>query len=79
MELRIRFPDTLAGWRYILRHPKSLIAGRYGYKEFIRQRDIMMNAISKKDEMEVKYQKTVAELIEVRKELSALKRSKKNG
>jgi hypothetical protein len=78
MEIRIRFPDSLAGWRYIIRHPKSLITGRYGYKEFIRQRDIMMSAISKKNEMEIKYRKTVAELIEVRKELSAFKRSKKN-
>ena len=76
MEIRLRMPDTLAGWRYCLRHPRSFIIGRYGYKKFIRQRDIMMAAINKRDEMEEKYIKTRNELIEVRKELSKLKRGK---
>ncbi len=77
MEIRIRIPDTLAGWRYILRHPRSLVVGRYGYKEFIRQRDIMMNAIKQRNEWEVKYRQTLANLITVRKELSELKRKQK--
>jgi hypothetical protein len=77
MEIRIWLPDTLAGWRYCVRHPRSFIVGRYGYKAFIRQRDIMMNAIKQRNDIELKYRKTLADLIEVRKELSELKRKKK--
>lgn len=76
MEIRIHVPDTLAGWRYCLRHPRSFIIGRYGYKTFIRQRDIMMNAVKQRNDWELKYRKTLADLIEVRKELSDLKRKK---
>jgi hypothetical protein len=77
MEIRVWLPDTLAGWRYCLRHPRSFIAGRYGYKAFIRQRDIMMSAIKQRNDIELKYSKTLADLIAVRKELSELKRKKK--
>ena len=76
MEIRIWLPDTLAGWRYCIRHPRSFIIGRYGYSKFIRQRDIMMAAQRKQREWEEKYKKTLSELIEVRKELSKLKRKK---
>jgi hypothetical protein len=76
MEIRIRLPDTLAGWRYCLRHPRSFVVGRYGYEEFIRQRDIMMSSIRKRNEWEMKYRQTLNDLIDVRKELSALKREK---
>lgn len=77
MEIRIRLPDTLAGWRYLIRHPKYFIIGRYGYKEFIRQRKMMLDAIHQRNDIEEKYRKTVDDLIEVRKELSSLKRRKK--
>jgi hypothetical protein len=77
MEIRIWLPDTLAGWRYCLRHPRSFIIGRYGFKTFIRQRDIMMSAIKQRNDWELKYRKTLSDLIEVRKELSELKRKKK--
>jgi hypothetical protein len=77
MEIRIHVPDTLAGWRYCLRHPRSFIIGRYGFKTFIRQRDIMMSAIKQRNDWELKYRKTLSDLIEVRKELSELKRKKK--
>jgi hypothetical protein len=77
MEIRIWLPDTLAGWHYCLRHPRSFIIGRYGFKTFIRQRDIMTSAIKQRNDWELKYRKTLSDLIEVRKELSELKRKKK--
>jgi hypothetical protein len=76
MEIRIRLPDTLASWKYMLRHPKSFIIGRYGYKSFIKQRDIMHKAIQQRNDWEIKYRQTLADLIEVRKELSDIKRNK---
>ena len=76
MEIRLHLPDTIAGWRYCLRNPRSFITGTYGYKQFIEQRDIMLKAISQRNEWEIKYRQTVADLITVRKELSALKREK---
>jgi hypothetical protein len=74
MEVRIWIPDTLAGWRYCIRNPLSFIIGRYGYDKFIKQRDIMTAAQRRARRAEEKLAETNAKLIEVRKELSALKR-----
>lgn len=77
MEIRIWLPDTLAGWRYCLRHPKSFIIGRYGFKAFIRQRDMILSLAKQRNDLQEKVVKITTELIEVRKELSALKRKGK--
>lgn len=74
MEIRIHLPDTLAGWRYCLRHPKYFIIGRYGYKAFIRQRDMILSLAKQRNDLQEKNAKMKSELIQVRKELSALKR-----
>lgn len=74
MEIRLWLPDTLSGWKYCLRHPKYFVIGRYGFKKFIKQRDIMLSAVRKSQEAEAKYKKTLGLLIEARKEISTLKK-----
>ena len=74
MEIRLWLPDTLSGWKYCLRHPRCFVIGRYGFKKFIKQRDIMFAALKKSQDAEDKYNKTLGLLIEARKELSTLKK-----
>jgi hypothetical protein len=74
MEIRIWLPDTLAGWRYCIKNPRSFIIGRYSYAKFIKQRDIMMAAQRRANRAEEKLAHANAKLIAARKELSALKR-----
>lgn len=76
MEIRIWLPDTVAGWRYCLKHPASFIIGTYGFKQFVEQRTIMMDAISRANDIDIKYRQTVAKLADARKEISDLKRNK---
>jgi hypothetical protein len=73
-EIRIHIPDTLAGLRYCLRHPKAFLIGRYGYRKFIKQRDIMFAAIRRADEAEQKLKVISAKLKDTSIELSKLKR-----
>ena len=75
MEIRIWLPDTLAGWRYCLRHPKYFIIGRYGYAKFIRQRDIMFAAKARARKAEEEKSVLRERLIKAQKELSRLKRT----
>jgi hypothetical protein len=76
MELRIRIPDSFSSLRYMIQNPKSFLIGKYGFAEFIEEQNRSMKLLAEKNKFEIKYRQTVADLIEVRKELSILKRSK---
>jgi hypothetical protein len=76
MELRIRIPDSFSSLRHMIQNPKSFLIGKYGFAEFIEERNRSMKFLSEKIKFEIKYRETLAHLIEARKELSILKRSK---
>jgi hypothetical protein len=75
MEIRIRLPDRLSSWKHYLRNPSWFIVGRYDFKKFVAQRDLMMHWRSRALAAEEKQRDIREKLVKVSKELTALKKA----
>jgi len=75
MEIRINLPDSLPAFKYIVKNPRSLLIGKYGFNEWLNMRNAYLEEKRRHRILLDKYQKLSKRTAHISKELSALKRN----